>query len=99
MNDHKKLVKEVFTNLAKGNAEQIESNFSEDFRATVLSNPVDKKQYIMAFNSLHQGIPDLQINVQNVEEKDNKVHAWLNLTGTHSGEIPALIPGVKQLTP
>jgi len=99
MNDHKKLVKDVFTNLSKGNAEMVESNFSEDFRATVLSNPVDKKQYIMAFKSLKKGIPDLEINVADVKEEGNTVHAWLNLTGTHSGEIPALIPGIKQLTP
>lgn len=99
MNDHKKLVTDVFTSLAKGNGELVESNFSEDFKSTVLSNPVDKKQYIMAFNSLKKGIPDLQINVHDVEEAGDKLHALLNLSGTHSGEIPSLIPGFKQLVP
>ena len=99
MNDPKKLVTDVFTSLAKGNGEVAEMSFADDFQSTVLNSPVDKKQYITAFSSLKKGIPDLQINLHDVEATGNKVHAWLNLTGTHSGEIPAAIPGFKKLTP
>jgi hypothetical protein len=99
MNNHKKMVTDVFTSLAKGHGELAETNFAEDFKSTVLSNSVDKKQFITAFTSLKKGVPDLEINVHDVEEADNKMHAFLNLSGTHSGEIPALIPGSKQLTP
>ena len=100
MNDHKKLVTDVFTSLAKGNRDQVEKNLADDFTSTVLSNPVDKKQYITAFDSLKKGVPDLQINVHDVEDDgNNKVHALLDFSGTHSAEIPSLIPGFKQLTP
>lgn len=99
MNNPKKLVTEVFTSLAKGNVSNAEMNFSDDFRATVLNNPVDKKQYISAFTTLRKGIPDLQLSLHDVEESGNKIHAFLNLTGTHSQEIPSIVPGFKNLSP
>jgi len=99
MNDPKKVVTDVFTSLAKGNAEQAEKQFADDFKTTVMNMPVDKRQYISAFKSLRQGIPDLQINLHDVEAKGDKVHAFLNLSGTHSAEIPSDVPGFKKMTP
>lgn len=99
MVNSKKLVTEVFTSLAKGNVSAAETNFADDFKATVLNNPVDKKQYISAFNTLRKGIPDLQLNLHDVEEHGNSVHAWLNLSGTHSQVLPSLVPGLKQVSP
>lgn len=99
MINQKKLVTEVFTSLAKGNVAGVESSFTDDFKTTVLNNPVDKKQYISAFNTLRKGMPDLQMNLHDVEETGNKIHALLNLTGTHSQELPSLVPGFKQISP
>lgn len=99
MNDSKKIVTDVFTSLSNGNVAQAEMNLSDDFRTTVMNKPVDKKGYINAISTLKQGIPDLQINLHDIEEKGDKVHAFVNLRGTHSKEIPSAIPGFKALTP
>ena len=99
MNDPKKVLTDVFTSLAAGNSEKLEKQFTDDFKTTVMNNPVDRKQYISAFNSLHKAIPDLEINLHDVEATGNKVHAFLNLSGTHSGEISSDVPGFSKITP
>lgn len=99
MKDSKKLVTDVFSSLAKGNAEQVESVLADDFKSTVMSNTVDKSQYISAFKTLRKGIPDLQISVHDLEATGNTVHARLDFTGTHSGELASILPGFKQLSP
>lgn len=101
MNESKKLVNEVFTYLAAGDEKHAETCIADDFKASVLNSPVDKKQYISAFSSLRKGLPDLKIRLHDVEETQNgeKVHAWLDLSGTHSGEIPSFVPGFRAISP
>jgi ketosteroid isomerase-like protein len=101
MKESKKFVNEVFSYLAAGDARQAETCIADDFKATILNNPVDKTQYISAFTSLKKGIPDLSIRLHDIEEMGDgsKVYAWLDLSGTHSAEIPASVPGFTRLSP
>ncbi len=99
MKDSKKIVTDAFTSLAKGNPEQAETVFADDFKSTILNNSVDREQYIEAFKTLKQGIPDLQINLHDLELTGNTVHAQMDLSGTHSKEMPSILPGFKQISP
>jgi SnoaL-like polyketide cyclase len=101
MNASKKVINEVFNYLAAGDEKQAETYIADDFKGSVLNNPVDRKQYIAAYKSLRRGLPDLNIRLHDVEETGNgeKVHAWLDLSGTHSAEIPSIVPGFRAISP
>ena len=101
MNESKKVVNDVFTSLASGDVKQAETYIADDFKSSVLNSPVDRTQYISAFSSLRKGLPDLKIRLHDVEETSNgeKVHAQLDLSGTHSGEIPSFVPGFRAISP
>ncbi len=94
-----KFVKEVISDLERRNWDKVENNLSNDFTFTgAVSQPINKKQWVGVHRALQTGMPDLKFNLQQVRVVgDNKVAAKVKLTGTHTAEMPATLPGTKPI--
>lgn len=99
--DNLKLVNEVISDLEKRNWENVENKLTDNFKYSgAVPQPIDKKQWMNVQRSLQKGLPDLRLNLKQVELKGpNRVTGRLKLTGTHTGEMPAItfIPGAKSI--
>ncbi|HEY2348828.1 MAG TPA: ester cyclase [Puia sp.] len=93
----KHIVNEMFTDIERGKFDKANNLLSDNFKSTVLDKDVNKPAYITAYRSLLKGIPDLKFNVHSIRSDGNKVMAKLELSGTHSKAIPAIIKGWHEI--
>jgi predicted ester cyclase len=91
------LISEVFTDIESGKFEKANAILSDNFRASILGKEVNRPAYISAYRSLLKGMPDLKLHVQNVKTEGNKVTAKLQVSGTNSQPIPALMNGWHEI--
>jgi predicted ester cyclase len=87
------LITEVFTDIESGKFEKANTLLADDFRAFLLGKEVNRPIYISAFRCLRQGIPDLKFTIKNIKTYGDKVTAKLQITGTNTHTIPALMKG------
>ncbi len=73
-------------------AEHIADNFNF---VLPIPFPLGKSQALMFFKLAKKSLPDLKYNLSNVIEKDGKVQATLQLTGTHT--IDFAFPGMNPI--
>lgn len=93
-----KVVSQVISDIEKKNWEGVEKNLTDDFTFSgAVPQPIGKKEWVSVHRAIQTGIPDLKMNLQKPTEKGNKVTAKLKLTGTHTAEIPAPLPGMKSI--
>lgn len=59
--------------------------------------PVGKKTFMDIMQALITGIPDLAFNPGNITGLDNEVTLTLNITGTHTNDMPPLLPGMPTI--
>jgi hypothetical protein len=90
------IVKDFISAIEQGKFDQAENCLSDDF---VFSGPVpkkmSKKDWLRLHKNLLMGIPNLKFNLTDLSESGNTVNASVRLSGTHSKEIPSLMPEVS----
>jgi predicted ester cyclase len=91
------LINEVFVDIETGKFDKANAILSDNFRGSLLGKEVNRPAYITAYRSLLKGIPDLKIHVQDVKTEGGMVKAKLQVSGTNSHAIPALMKGWHEI--
>ncbi len=92
-----KIINEVFNSLEIGKFDLAERKMSDSFSTTLVGNKVNKTEYLYAYKSLLQGIPDLKLNLKDVRLEGPVVKARLALSGTHVRPFPAIMDGWQDI--
>ena len=93
---NEEIVNEVITALEKRNWENVEKKLTDNFTFSgAVPKPISKKEWVGVQRAIQSGIPDLKFNLRQVTTKGDKVVAKVQLSGTHSADMPAPIPGAK----
>lgn len=91
------LINEVFADISTGKFDKANAILSDNFKANLLGKEVSKPTYISAYRSLLKGFPDLKLNIQNIKTEGEVTMAKLNVSGTNSHSIPALMKGWQEI--
>jgi hypothetical protein len=59
-----------------------------------MPTPLNKREYLSLIRGLTTGFPDWRFNARDWQEAGETVSAKVRITGTHSRELPALMPGM-----
>jgi len=91
--------KEVINGLMKAMEERkwedANRYLADDFTFSgAVPKPVGKKEWLGIHKALEAGTPDWRFNLHDVKENGNKVQGKVNITGTHSKDIPGPVPGL-----
>ena len=94
-----KIVNQVIENLEKRNFDKVETYLTDNFTyGGSVPKTLDKKEWIGMQKTLQTGFPDLKLKVdQAVEKGKDKVIGKLIVSGTHSADLPSLLPGMKAI--
>jgi predicted ester cyclase len=91
----KEVVDQVITALENQKWEEADRYLTDDFTFSgATPTPVGKKEWLNIHKTLETGLPDFKFNLHDVKENGNKVSGKVQITGTHSHEIPGKIPGL-----
>jgi predicted ester cyclase len=95
-----KIVQELLKAIEQKKYDQAESYLSEDFVLNgPMPNPASKKEWLDLHKKLSKGIPDFSFNLKKLNESGNTVNASVQVGGTHTNEIPSIMPGVESIPP
>ncbi len=59
--------------------------------------PVGKKEFVGLQSGLVKAIPDWKFNLHNVRSQGDTVTGVVQITGTHTNTLPALMPGASEV--
>lgn len=59
--------------------------------------PLGKKEYLGVHRALSSGLPDFKFNYKVTKEEGNTVYVTVHLTGTHTREMQAPVPGMNNI--
>ncbi len=98
--EQNKIVENFFTAIEKNDFTAAESYLSNTFKVTgVAPTPLSAKEFLGVHKAFNKGIPDFRFNYKIENAKDNVVESKVKLSGTHTKELPAPIPGIKNIPP
>ncbi|MEJ2635584.1 MAG: ester cyclase [Calditrichia bacterium] len=60
-------------------------------------NPISLDEFLNVHRALSSGLPDFRFNHKIITEDGNRVMATVHLTGTHSREMKAPLPGMRNI--
>ncbi len=60
-------------------------------------NPISLDEFLNVHRALSSGLPDFRFNHKILTEDGNRVMATVHLTGTHSREMKAPLPGMRNI--
>jgi hypothetical protein len=90
------LVKELFSHLEKGEADETDMLLGDDFSFSgPTPEPVEKKRFMELHEDLLKAIPDWNFNAHDLTESWNKITLKIRQTGTHSEELNIPSLGIK----
>ena len=88
----------AFATIEDQNWNKADDYFSEDFIFTgAVSGPISKAEFELLYRAIQGGIPDLKFNLHDIRVEQDKVHAIVQLTGTHSNYLEIPIPGIDPI--
>jgi hypothetical protein len=94
---NEEVVNQVISAIETKNWEHVEKHLTDDFSFSgTVAQPINKKQWVDFQRAIHTGLPDMKYNADKPTLKsDNKVSVKVKLTGTHTADMPAPLPGHK----
>jgi hypothetical protein len=96
--ENTKIVEGFLQAIEKNDFVKAESFVSKDFKVMGVSpDPLGTKEFLGAHRALGIGMPDFKFNYKIEREKNNVVDMKVKLTGTQTHELPAPIPGLKNI--
>lgn len=63
----------------------------------VSPRPLSKKEFLNVHRALSSGMPDFKFHHKIFEEEGNRIGIKVRITGTHTKEMTAPIPGIKNI--
>lgn len=95
--DPETILRDCFAAFEAGHFADAAGYFSDDFTLSgPVPEPVGKKEYVALQSGLIKGIPDWKFNPRNVRTQGDTLTCTLQISGTHTGTIPALMPGASE---
>ncbi|HEY3344043.1 MAG TPA: nuclear transport factor 2 family protein [Anaerolineaceae bacterium] len=94
------LLRDCFAALEAGHFEDAAGYLSDDFTFSgPVPEPVGKKEFVGLQTGLITGIPDWKFNLHNVRTQGDTITCTVQITGTHTATLPALMPGASAVPP
>jgi len=92
------VIKEYLNSIQENDFSNAESLVTNTFRMEGWEpDSITSREYLNMMRCIVKGIPDYKFNYQNFNEKGNTVNFTINVTGTHTREIPSIISGVDSV--
>lgn len=92
-------VEEFLTAIEKNDFAKAESFLSKTFKVTgVGPEALNAKDYLNVHRAFNKGMPDFKFNYKIEHEKNKVVEVKVRITGTHTKDMPAPIPGLKNIS-
>jgi predicted ester cyclase len=96
--DSETMVRDCFAAFEAGQFEDAASYLSDDFVFSgPVPQPVGKKEFVGLQSGLIKAIPDWKFNIRNVRVQGDNLTAVVQITGTHTGTLPSLMPGAPEV--
>jgi hypothetical protein len=93
-----RVVEDFLTAIERNDFTRAETYLSNDFTVTgVAPEALTAKEYLDVHKALGKGMPDLIFNYKILRDRNNVVDLKVKITGTHSKEMPAPLPGMTNI--
>jgi hypothetical protein len=81
--------------IEKGDIDGASQRMADDMEFSgPVPKPLSKGEFLTLIKGLTAGIPDWKFNVHDLQETGDKVRLKVRITGTHTRELPGLMPGM-----
>ena len=92
------IIKEFLNSIQENDFTNAESLVTNTFRMEGWEpDTITSRDYLNLMRCIVKGMPDYKYNYQNFNEKGNTVDFTINITGTHTREIPSILPGIDSV--
>jgi hypothetical protein len=91
-------VETLVTALQSGDLEMAASILSDDFTVSGLTpEALDKRVFLAVQSELLAAMPDFSYNLSDVRQEDDKVRAFISITGTHNRDLSLPMFGLQSV--
>lgn len=92
------LVHAALSTIESGNIDESAQYFADNMTFSgPVPEPVGKEAFLHVHRAMLQGIPDWKFNFEKTGEEENAVTGRLQITGTHTNELPSIMPGLPAI--
>lgn len=92
------IVKSIMDSIEQGRVNDVKKNLTDDFTFSgPVPAPIKAGEWLSLHEKMSKGIPDLSFNLKKLNESGNVVNGSVQLSGTHSRDMPALLPGTANV--
>jgi predicted ester cyclase len=96
MMDAEKLFRDVLAAIESGDMAKAGNYLTGDFTFSgPVPQPIGKAEYLGLQGALIKAIPNWKFNAKNIKVQGNTVTATLQITGTHTQTLAAIMPGMS----
>lgn len=89
-------VKACWTAMEQGDMQKVSGYLSDDFKLSgPVPQPMGKQEFIKLMGAIVTGVPNWKFNTSHIHQEGNTVELTHRITGTHSREMPGLMPGMR----
>jgi predicted ester cyclase len=94
--DNEKLVRDTFAAFEAGDTAKAGSYLADDFTFSgPVPQPIHKAEFLKLQGALVKAIPNWKFNPSNMKTQGNKVMTAVQITGTHTGSLTPVMPGMS----
>ena len=94
------VVKEGMAAWSAGDATKLAALLTDDFTfAGAGPTPLNKEQFLALSRATHSAMPDWAFNARDWQENGDVVTVTVQITGTHTGTMPPIMPGFPAVPP
>ena len=91
---------QILDAIERGNVRSMAKYFTDDFSFTgPMPVAQDKTQFMDMMTKITNAVPDWKFNRHDLEVEGQSVHVPVQVTGTKTRRLPALMPGMSELQP
>ncbi|MDP4116438.1 MAG: ester cyclase [Bacteroidota bacterium] len=97
--ENTRIVEDFLQAIERNDFTKAETYLARDFKVTgVAPDPLGANEFLGLHRAFNKGMPDFRFNYKIGKDKNNVVDLKVRLTGTHTKEMPAPIPGLHNIT-
>lgn len=92
------IVKQGHAAWSAGDTQTLAGLCADDFTLTgAAPMPLDKNAFVGLCAATHSATPDWSFNAHDWREEGDKVYVTAQVTGTHTGTMPSIMPGIPEV--
>lgn len=94
------IVKKIMSLIEEGKFIEVKMFLADNFAFSgPVPVPVRASDWLMLHEKINEGMPDFKFNLKKLSESGNIVNGSVQITGTHTQEMPELVPGTLNIPP